>query len=183
MPTKIHMEHLVDGQWIPTEVSTAEFAVVRNDKDNWKINYANAFIEFNDLGERGDSAFLEDVKTAIAQGKLGPAWNDFIECLSNGSLFAIITARGHESSAMRKGIEWIIDNVLTEEQLYSMYNHLMMYAYMRIKRGVNVKYDILEGKEPYSMANYRRDFNYLNCTNNDILICVFKLHYTIQIEF
>jgi len=36
--------------------------------------------------------------------------------------------------------------------------------------GVNVKYDILEGKEPYSMANYRRDFNYLNCTNNDILI-------------
>ena len=129
MPTKIHMEHLVDGQWIPTEVSTAEFAVVRNDKDNWKINYTNAFIEFNDSGERGDSAFLEDVKTAIAQGKLGPAWNDFIECLSNGSLFAIITARGHESSAMRKGIEWIIDNVLTEEQLYSMYNHLMMYAY------------------------------------------------------
>ena len=48
MPTKIHMEHLVDGQWIPTEVSTAEFAEVRNDKDNWKINYANAFIEFND---------------------------------------------------------------------------------------------------------------------------------------
>ena len=36
--------------------------------------------------------------------------------------------------------------------------------------GVNVKYDILEGKEPYSMANYRRDFNYLNCTNNDVLI-------------
>lgn len=38
------------------------------------------------------------------------------------------------------------------------------------KEGVNVKYDILEGKEPYSMANYRRDFNYLNCTNNNILI-------------
>ena len=26
MPTKIHMEHLVDGQWISTKVSTAEFA-------------------------------------------------------------------------------------------------------------------------------------------------------------
>ena len=28
-----------------------------------------------------------------------------------------------------KGIEWIVDNVLTEEQLYSMYNNLMKYAY------------------------------------------------------
>ena len=129
MPTKIHMEQLVDGEWIPTQVSTAEFAEVRNDKDNWRINYDNAFVEFRDQGERGDLAFLEDAKTAISQGKLGPAWKDFIECLSSGSLFAIITARGHESEAMRKGIEWIIDNVLTEEQVYSMYNHLMKYAY------------------------------------------------------
>jgi hypothetical protein len=129
MPTKIHMEHLVDGEWIPTKVSTAEFAEVRNDKDSWRINYDVAFIEFRDQGERGDLAFLEDAKTAISQGKFGPAWDDFIECLSAGSLFAIITARGHESDAMRKGIEWIIDNVLTEDQIYSMYNNLMKYAY------------------------------------------------------
>lgn len=129
MPTKIHMEKLVDGEWIPTQVSTAEFAEVRNDKDNWRINYDTAFIEFRDQGERGDLAFLEDVKSAISQGRFGPAWDDFVECLSTGSLFAIITARGHESEAMRKGIEWIIDNVLTEEQIYSMYNHLMKYAY------------------------------------------------------
>jgi hypothetical protein len=129
MPTKIHMEHLVDGEWVPTKVSTAEFAEVRNDKNNWRIDYDVAFIEFRDQGERGDLAFLEDVKSAISEGKFGPAWDDFIECLSNGSLFAIITARGHESEAMRMGIEWIIDNVLTEEQVYSMYNHLMKYAY------------------------------------------------------
>jgi hypothetical protein len=30
---------------------------------------------------------------------------------------------------MKSGVEWIIDNVLTEEQIYSMYNHLMMYSY------------------------------------------------------
>ena len=129
MPTKIHMEKLVDGEWIPTQVSTAEFAEVRNDKDNWRINYDTAFIEFRDQGERGDLAFLEDVKSAISQSRFGPAWDDFVECLSTGSLFAIITARGHESEAMRKGIEWIIDNVLTEDQIYSMYNHLMKYAY------------------------------------------------------
>lgn len=130
MPTKIHMDHLVDGEWVPTKVSTAEFAEVRNDKDNWRIDYDVAFIEFRDQGERGDDAFLEDTKSAISQGKFGPAWNDFLECLSNGSIFAIITARGHEAPAMRKGIEWIIDNILTEEQIYQMYNQLMKYSYI-----------------------------------------------------
>jgi hypothetical protein len=129
MPTKIHMEHLVDGKWIPKSVSTAEFADFRNDKENWRVDYNVAFVDFRDQGERGDKAFLEDTKTAISQGKLGPAWDDFIECLSNGSIFAIITARGHEAPAMRMGIEWIIDNILTEEQLYQMYNQLMKYSY------------------------------------------------------
>jgi len=130
MPTKIHMDHLVDGEWIPTKVSTAEFAEVRNDKDNWRIDYDIAFNEFRDQGERGDNAFLEDTKSAISQSKFGPAWGDFIECLSNGSVFAIITARGHEAPAMRKGIEWIIDNVLTEEHLYQMYNQLLKFSYI-----------------------------------------------------
>lgn len=50
-----------------------------------------------------------------------------------------------------------------KEKFLAQINRLKSY-------GVNVEYDILEGKMPYSMANYRRDFNYLNCTNNDILI-------------
>lgn len=145
MPTQIHMEHLVNGEWIPTKVSTAEFAEVRNDKDNWRIDYDVAFIEFRDQGERGDNAFLEDVKSAISQNKLGPAWNDFVECLSNGSIFAIITARGHEAPAMRKGVEWIIDNVLSEENIYQMYNQLLKYSY--IFGDTNVEHDrILRGQ-------------------------------------
>lgn len=133
MPTKIHMDKLIDGEWVPTDVSTAEFAEVRNDKDNWRIlnnNPDEAFSEFRDFGPRGDDAFLEDAKSAISSNKLGPAWDDFIECLCNGSLFAIITARGHESAAMRKGIEWIIDNILSEEQIYEMYNNLLKFAYL-----------------------------------------------------
>ena len=130
MPTKIHMEHLVDGEWVPTKVSTAEFAEVRNDKANWKIDYSVAFVEFRDESERGDKAFLEDVKSAVSEGNFGPAWDDFVECLSNGCLFAIITARGHESPSMRMGIEWVIDNVLTEEQVYEMYNNLLKFNYL-----------------------------------------------------
>lgn len=130
MPTEIQMEKLVSDEWIPTKVSTAEFSEVRNDIDHWRIDYDVAFIEFRDQGERGENAFIEDVKSAISQNKLGPAWNDFVECLSNGSIFAIITARGHESQPMRKGVEWIIDNVLSEENIYRMYNHLLRYSYI-----------------------------------------------------
>lgn len=132
MPTVIHMEKLVDGEWIPTDVSTAEFAQVRSDVDNWRIlnnSAEDAFSDFRDNGPSGPDAFITDMKKAISQKRFGPSWNDFIECLSNGSLFAIITARGHESETMRRGIEWLIDNVLTQEQLYEMYNHLLKFAY------------------------------------------------------
>ena len=129
MPTVIHMEHLVNGDWEPKDVSTAEFAEVRGDKENWRTQ-EDAFSEFRDNGPRGVNAFLEDVKKAISMKRFGPAWNDFIECLTNGSIFAIITARGHEPEGMRLGIDWIVDNVLTEEQLYSMYNNLLKFAYL-----------------------------------------------------
>ena len=147
MTTVIHMEHLVDGEWIPEDVSTSKFAEVRSDKDNWKIlneDPNQAFSEFRDNGPRGEIAFLEDVKDSISNKKFGPAWNDFIECLVNGSLFAIITARGHEAPAMKRGVEWIIDNVLSQEQVYEMYNNLMKFAYL-FKH--NKEYDrILKGQ-------------------------------------
>jgi len=133
MTTVIHMEHLIDGEWLPEDVSTSKFAEVRSDKDNWRIlgnDPEQAFSEFRDNGPRGQVAFLEDVKDSISNKKFGPAWNDFIECLVNGSLFSIITARGHESEAMRTGIEWILDNVLSEERIYEMYNNLMKFAYL-----------------------------------------------------
>ena len=133
MPTVIHMDKLVDGEWIPVDISTADFAIVRNDKDNWRIldnDPEKAFSEFRDYGPRGDKAFLIDVKKAIQEGKKGPVWNDFIECLTNGSLFSIITARGHEPESIRKGIEWIIDNVLSENEKYTMYNNLLKFTYL-----------------------------------------------------
>ena len=132
MPTVIHMEKLVDGEWTPTDVSTAQFAEVRGDNENWRLlnnSAGDAFADFRDDGPAGADIFITDMKKAISQKKFGPSWNDFIECLTNGSLFAIITARGHESETMKRGIEWLIDNVLTQEQLYTMYNHLLKFAY------------------------------------------------------
>ena len=37
MTTVIHMEHLVNGEWVPEDVSTSRFAEVRGDKENWRI--------------------------------------------------------------------------------------------------------------------------------------------------
>ncbi len=132
MPTVIHMEKLIDGDWVPTDVSTSEFAEVRGDKENWRLlsDPEKSFSEFRDTGPRGEVAFLEDLKHAIELGNYGPAWDDFIECLTTGSLFAIITARGHEPKAIRTGIEWLLDNVLSPDQMYDMYNHLMKFAYL-----------------------------------------------------
>ena len=59
-------------------------------------------------------------------GSFAPAWNDFIECLTNGSVFAIITARGHESEGMRKGVEYIIDG-LDQQDKEKMHDSLLMY--------------------------------------------------------
>lgn len=147
MPTVIHMDKLIDGEWVPTDVSTAEFAQVRVDKENWRIinnDPVEAFSEFRDIGPRGNQAFLQDIKKAIDSSQFGPAWEDFIECLSNGALFSIITARGHESDTMRMGVEWIIDNILSEDMLFEMYSNLLKFAYLYRE---NEKFDrILKGK-------------------------------------
>lgn len=129
MSTLIHMEELVDGEWIPIDVPTSKFADVRNDK-NYRLASEGAFDEFRDIGPRGINAFTEDVIEAIENGDFGPAWDDFIECLTNGALFAIITARGHEPEGMRLAIEWILDNYLSEEQIYEMYNNLLKFEYL-----------------------------------------------------
>lgn len=137
MPTVIHMEKKVGDEWIAVDVSTKEFAEIRADKENWRIinnSTEEAFCEFRDQTtyglKRGEDAFIEDVKVAVSQRRFGPSWSDFIESLTNGTIFAIITARGHESPAMRKGVEWIIDNVLTKDELYQLYNNCLRFAYL-----------------------------------------------------
>jgi len=130
MPTKIHMYKREGNNWIEKQVSTAEFAEYRNDSENWKADKNTAFQDFRDNGPRGNPAFVEDMISAISSREFAPAWEDFIECLKNASLFAIITARGHESETMRKGVEWIIDNILSDDDLYLMYNQLRKFEYL-----------------------------------------------------
>jgi len=133
MPTVIHMDKKVGDSWIPTDVSTSNFAKVRNDNENWRLvsgDPVKAFSEFRDHGPRGKGAFLQDVKKALNDNQQGPAWESFIECLTEGAIFSIITARGHEPDSIRVSIEYIIDNHLSSEESNSLYNNCIKHSYI-----------------------------------------------------
>jgi hypothetical protein len=131
MPTEI-MVQTKDGGEIG--MSTSDFAIHRSKlgKEEFEykgdtivgLDYSTAFRNFRD--EVDPEIFKKDVSKALKLGSFGPAWHDFIECLTNGSIFAIITARGHEPEGMRKGVEFIIDN-LTQDEKSKMHDSLLMF--------------------------------------------------------
>jgi len=160
MPTVIHMDNLVDGNWIPVDVSTADFAKVRVDKENWRMrneSATEAFCEFRDFGPRGRDAFIDDVKISISEGEFGPSWDAFIECLSNGIIFSIITARGHEPETLKRGVEYIIDNVLSSEEKQSLYSHCIKFSYL-----FNSDYDSYDRIAKGKLSQTRLITDYLN---------------------
>lgn len=130
MTTKLHMDKKVDGKWVPVDVSTEEFAIARKDTENYRYrdgNLRETFVEFRDYGPRGDKAFLEDWIDAIKNNRFGPSWNQFIKCLINGSLFALITSRGHEPETIKKTVLWTIDNYLSKDQYDIMLSNLSKF--------------------------------------------------------
>lgn len=140
MGTKILMDQKVGDEWLAVEVSTSRFAEVRNDAD-YRIRNGSiqeAFSEFRDNGLRGKNAFLEDVIEAYSNGRTAASWKNFLQCLSVGAVFSIITARGHQDETIREGVEWIIDNVLAKTPSKNpgrsladdMFQSLKMYMYL-----------------------------------------------------
>ncbi len=129
MTTVIHMDKKSGEDWVPQDVSTEEFAKVRSDENYRLVNNdpVAAFCEFKDFGPRGQDAFLEDTKDAISKGKFAPSWNKFIDCLVDGSIFSIITARGHEPETIKRAVEYIIDTQSTKEQHNEMISNLMKF--------------------------------------------------------
>ncbi len=132
MPTIVHLEKNIGEEWVPIDLSTSEFAKVRNDKNYRLLNNSldDAFCEFGDSGPRKELSFLEDMKLAIRQNLFGPSWEPFVKCLEDGSIFALITARGNSSNTYRKAVEYLIDNVLSEKSQYEMYNNCLKHSYL-----------------------------------------------------
>ena len=109
MPTQIMVQ---DEKGNEVGMSTEDFAEHRHDLGkkpfvyNGKtiVGYANEPFRF--FRQQGNKAFLEDVMSA----SFGPSWNDFVECINGGSIFAIITARGHNPEILKQAVYKLIKN-------------------------------------------------------------------------
>ena len=103
MPTKIYT---INDEGEEVGISTEDFAVLRDRIGNEPFSYKGETVvgyaenPFKDFSVSGDKQFLVDALRA----KPGPAWNDFVEAVNNGSIFAIITARGHHPNTIKEAI-------------------------------------------------------------------------------
>lgn len=103
MPTEII---LVDDKGNEVGMSTEDFAKYRTDIGKKEINYKGHKIKdfaenaFRNFRVEGDKKFIVD----SMRGKLGPAFDDFREAINNGSIFSIITARGHNPNTIKQSI-------------------------------------------------------------------------------
>jgi len=132
MPTKILLQQLINGELINVEVSTEEFATIRslisqNPKEGEYRLYNNSVPEtYKNFGD--NELFIKETKEGLDKKLFAPAFYDFIDTLINGELFAIITARSVESIALKKGIEVIIYDYLSDSQQHQMIENLMVYS-------------------------------------------------------
>ena len=87
-------------------MSTEDFADYRGSIGKEPFEYKGEMIvgyaddPYRNFGVKGDKAFIIDSMMA----KPGPSWGDFVEAINGGSIFSIITARGHTPSVLRDAI-------------------------------------------------------------------------------
>lgn len=103
MPTEIILS---DDKGNEVGMSTEDFAEYRTVIGKKPFTYKgkkiadfapNAFRYFR---TEGDKKFIIDSMRA----KIGPAFDDFKEAINNGSIFSIITARGHNPNTIKEAI-------------------------------------------------------------------------------
>ena len=103
MPTKIM---LMDEDGDEVGMSTEDFAEYRTEIGNQPFEYEGhkivGFAEepFRFFRTSGDKQFIIDSMIA----KPGPAWPDFVEAINNGSIFSIVTARGHNPDTIKESV-------------------------------------------------------------------------------
>lgn len=103
MPTMIYLQ---DENGDSVGMSTEDFAEYRSEIGKKPFEYEGRTIigydedAFRDFKVSGDKKFLKDTISA----PVGPAWPDFVEAINNGSIFAIVTARGHTPSVLKRAV-------------------------------------------------------------------------------
>lgn len=119
--TKIYMNKVLDNKKELVALSSSEYANVRTLPNYEFIN--ESFNEFRDYGKRGKNAFIEDFKNAVNNKQFAPSYKALKKCIINGSIFAIITARGHEIDVIKDAFYWLITKVFTYEEQVKFYEN------------------------------------------------------------
>lgn len=103
MPTQTILKDK-DGK--PVGISTSDYAKHRSKIGKEPFEYNNHTIvgfdeePFRNFKTKGDKNFIIDAMLATP----GPSWGDFVEAINNGSVFAIITARGHNPNTIKEAV-------------------------------------------------------------------------------
>lgn len=117
MPTEIKMEKKDGFDWIPVNVSTEDFAIVRDDSEYRLTDYA--FMDFAD-----PQTFITDVKKAVEEKKFAPSFEKFKESLLYANPFSIITARGTPPHAIKEGVRLLIGMTFEPKEVKSMLENI-----------------------------------------------------------
>ena len=108
MPTQII---LLDKTGDEVGMSTEDFAEHRHQVGKEEFEYKGKVIvgyapdPYRHFSTKGDKRFIIDSLLA----KPGPEWDTFKDAINNGSIFSIVTARGHSPLAIRQSIENMIE--------------------------------------------------------------------------
>ena len=103
MPTKIILK-TEEGDEMG--MTTQDFAKYRSRIGKENFDYKGETIvgfaenPFRNFRTEGDKTFIIDTMLANP----GPAWKDFKEAIENGSIFSIITARGHNPKTIKEAV-------------------------------------------------------------------------------
>lgn len=141
MPTKIMV--LTENEE-EVGMSTEEFAEHRHQigiepfsfKGTTVVGYTTN--PFRNFGEEGNKRFIIDSMIASP----GPSWNDFVECINGGSIFAIITARGHNPETLKEATyNFIISNHngINKSTLVENLKKYRHFADDTVKENINLK--------------------------------------------
>lgn len=134
MPTKIKMDKNENGNWVPVDVSTEEFAHVRTNPE-YRLRNGSPEEAFSNFRET--KSFLEDAEWAIHHQKFAPSYKKFIEALTYANAFGINTARGHKPEALKEGVKLFINMVLSKQEKQTMLKNIMKELPNELTRGLN----------------------------------------------
>ena len=125
-------------------MSTEDFAEHRHQIGIEPFNYKGTTVvgyasnPFRNFREEGDKRFIVDSMVASP----GPSWNDFVECINGGSIFSIITARGHNPETLKEATYNYIISSHNGINMKTLVENLKTYRNFTTEQNIEEGFDL-----------------------------------------